>query len=156
MADTKGVSMARRKKNKALEKLKKERWSFYKATQYRSSWRARCKANGDDLSQVPTRIEIEAWLDSQEPYNCYITSNPLDKSTLQADHIIPIARGGAYTLDNIGLTSKRYNQVKGEMSLEEFYDLLRVVANWEDKGKLLFNRLVAGGNVYRKKRRKLH
>lgn len=148
--------MAKRKKNKELEKLKKERWSFYKATQYRSSWRARCKANKHELSQVPTRAEIEAWLDAQEPYNCYITSNPLDKSTLQADHIIPVVRGGNYSLDNIGLTSKRYNQVKGEMSLEEFSSLLMLVNDWEDEGKLLFNRLIAGGNVYRKKRRRYH
>jgi len=135
-----------RKKNKDT----KERWCFHKAQQYRNSWRARCKKIEGDLESVPTRPEIQEWLMKQEPFRCYITGEYLNKRTLQADHIQPLSRGGLFTLDNVGLTSKRFNQIKGNMTLEEFKQLLSLVSNWEDNGAELFKRLLSSTNIYRR------
>ena len=145
--------MSRKKRNIKLEKLKRERWSFYKASQYRSSWRGRCKKVKGDLDQVPTRKEIQDWLDSGIPYRCYITNDFLNKKTLQADHKYPISRGGSFKLKNIGLTTKRLNQIKGEMTVKELKQLLRMVAKWEDGGESLFRRLLAGTHIYNRRRR---
>lgn len=145
--------MAKRKANAKLTKLKKERWSFWKASQYRSSWRGRCKKVSGPLDDVPSRQEIQDWLESGIPYRCYLTNDFLNKTTLQADHMEPVSRGGSFKLENIGLTSKRYNQVKGEMTVPEFKDLMQLVKSWEDKGESLFRRLLAGTHIYNRRRR---
>lgn len=146
--------MARKKTNPVIKKLKKERWSFWKASQYRSSWRDRCKKSKGDVEDVPTRQEIQDWLEAQVPYKCYLTQDTLDKNTLQADHMEPLSRGGSFRLDNIGLTSKRFNQVKGEMSVPEFLQLLEITKRWEDKGDSLFRRLMAGTFIYKRRRKR--
>lgn len=145
--------MARKKANAKLTKLKRERWSFWKASQYRSSWRGRCKKLGGNLDDVPSRQDIEDWLDSGIPYRCYITDEFLDKKTLQADHRDPISRGGSFKLENVGLTSKRLNQIKGEMTVPELKQLMNLVKGWDDKGDSLFRRLLAGTHIYNRRRR---
>ena len=144
--------MARKKRNLKLEKLKRERWTFYKATQYRSSWRARCKKVKGDLDEVPTRATIQEWLDITIPYKCYLTKDFLNKRTMEADHMEPVSRGGSFTLKNIGMTSKRLNGVKGNMNVKEFKALLKLVSKWEDGGDSLFARLLAANNIYRRRR----
>ncbi len=139
---------------KRRKTVPKGRWSFYKATQYRSSWRARCKKTDRSLEEVPTRKEIQAWIDAHEPnLSCYIDRSVLDRKTLQADHILPISRGGSFKLDNIGLTSKRLNQIKGDMNIQELNQLIGLTSSWEDSGKSLFGRLLAGTLVYSRRKR---
>ncbi len=64
---------------------------------------------------------------------CYLTGAPIDlsePSTYSLDHIIPASRGGLSTLDNMGLTTQKANQAKGDMTPQEFLDLCKaVVAN---------------------------
>ena len=146
------MTRKRKKRNPALEKLKRDRWSFYKASQYRSSWRERCKKSGGDLESVPTRAEIQDWLEALEPYKCYITNAFLNKRTMEADHKDPVSRGGSYRLKNIGITSKRLNGIKGSMSVKEMKALLKLVSKWEDKGDSLFSRLLASNNIFRRRR----
>lgn len=133
--------------------MKRERWNFYKATQYRSSWRSRAKKYKGNVEEVPTRQVIEDWLDSLEPFKCYITLSSLSKKDIEADHIQPIARGGSYSLDNIGLTSKRLNGIKGSMTLSEIKGLLELTESWEDRGDHLFSRLLASNNIFRRRRK---
>lgn len=56
---------------------------------------------------------------------CYLTGDPVDyndPSSYHFDHIVPRSRGGENTLSNLGLATKQANQMKGDMSLEEFLD----------------------------------
>ena len=143
--------VARKKRNLKIEKLKRERWSFYKASNYRNSWRARCKKVNGPLEEVPTRPEIQQWIEGQEPYKCYISGDSLNKNTMEADHKDPLSRGGSFKLKNIGITSKRLNRLKGNMKLKEFKQLLKLTSKWEDKGESLFSRLLQSNNVYRRR-----
>jgi len=139
-------------RRKRVNRSKKEQWYFDKAKQYRDSWRKRCKKIEGNLDEVPTREVIEKWLEQQTPFKCYITGDNLNARSMEADHITPINRKGSFTLTNIGLTSKRWNQIKGDMTYEELKELINLVSKWEDGGERLYRRLLAANNVYRRHR----
>lgn len=57
---------------------------------------------------------------------CYLCGRPIDKLSgteplsLQVDHVIPVSRGGpVFDLDNLMLTHKICNQIKGSKFLGE-------------------------------------
>jgi len=57
---------------------------------------------------------------------CYLTGESIDLSqpeTYSFDHIIPVSRGGENTLENLGLTTRKVNQAKSDMTPIEFYQL---------------------------------
>lgn len=134
--------------------MKKTNWNQWKASQLRSSWRRRAKKIGIDPDSLPSRVEIQSFING---YNgkliCYLTNGKLTKSIAEFDHKIPTTRGGTFSLDNIGITSKRLNSIKGSMTDKEFLELMKLVSEWEDKGESLFKRLSMANNVYRSKRR---
>ena len=139
--------MARRK---SVNPKKKENWSFWKASQVRGSWRSRARKYGHNLDDVPTRAEIQSWLESQEPIKCYITGSFISPEVVELDHKLPLIRGGKFALSNVGITSRWYNNIKGQMTEKEFRQLLKVVSKWEDNGQALFKRLSASNHIYRR------
>ena len=67
---------------------------------------------------------------------CYLTGEKihLDKpETYNLDHIIPSSRGGTNDLDNLQICLKEANYAKGELLLEELYDLCEKILAWRDK-----------------------
>jgi len=133
--------------------MKKANWCNYKATQVRSSWRARAKKYGLNLDEVPTRAEIQVWLEAQMPIKCYIAGSFISTETVEIDHRIPLSRGGNLSLDNCAVTSRYYNNVKGALTEKEFRSLLKAVNKWEDKGSALFKRLMASNHVFNRGRK---
>lgn len=131
--------------------VKKEDWSKKRATQARSSWRRRAKTLKSNLDDIPSRKDIQDWLDKQVPYKCYITNCELSHNLIELDHKIPVSRGGSFKLDNIGLTTKRLNNIKGNMTYVEFKKLLKLISRWDDCGASLLNRLYASSTVFRRK-----
>lgn len=94
---------------------------------------------------MPTTAAIEKWLRRNHPFKCYYTGEELDWQ-IQIDHKIPISRGGKWALSNLCITSGILNSAKGTMTDLEFKQLLGVVLTWEDKGKILIQRLAASFN----------
>ena len=139
-------------KRKSSNPLKKTNWANYKATQSRSGWRTRAKKYGLNLDDVPTRSEIQEWLEAQDPIRCYLSGSFISAEVMEIDHKIPLVRGGGLSLDNCGITSRWYNNTKGQMTEEEFKQLLKVINKWEDGGKALLQRLSNSNNIYRRKR----
>jgi hypothetical protein len=139
---------------KSKNPMKKANWCQYKASQLRSSWRTRAMKYGENLDDVPTRAEIQAWLEAQLPISCYITGGFISTEVVEVDHKIPICRKGSFKLDNLGCTSRYYNNVKGSMTEEEFRGLLKLVKTWEDAGEALFKRLMASNHIYSRFKRK--
>lgn len=138
------------KKKKSTNPKKKENWFFWKASQVRGSWRNRARKYGHSLDDIPTRIEIQQWLEAQDPIKCYISGTFISPEIVELDHKMPIVRGGSFQLDNVGATSRYYNNVKGTMTEKEFRQLLKVVSKWEDKGVALFKRLMASNHIYKR------
>ena len=67
----------------------------------------------------------------EEP-KCYLTGVPIDledTKSYQLDHIIPVSRGGTNTLDNLEIATKKANQAKADMTLDEFKNLCQLVVN---------------------------
>lgn len=119
----------------------------WKATQFRSNWLARARKNGADLTTVPSRDAIKEWLEQQSPLICSFTKEKLDRE-FGVDHIVPVARGGAYSLDNLCITSSFINGAKGAMTGEEFKQLLKTISKWEDKGKDILRRLRSSNTMF--------
>jgi len=143
----------RRVKNKDSysAKLKKKDWFQWKSSGLRSSWRARAKKNELNLLSVPTRIEIQDWLKSKYPFKDYLTGESLTKTQIELDHITPVSRGGTFSLSNIGVTSKKNNSAKGDLTQEEYQGLLLAIVRWEDQGERLLSRLRRSNNIYRRR-----
>ena len=61
---------------------------------------------------------------------CYLTGKPidlLDSRSYQLDHIIPRSKGGKNTLDNCEIACKAANYAKGDLMLNEFFELCKSV-----------------------------
>lgn len=61
---------------------------------------------------------------------CYITGKPIDFEdpySYNIDHIIPISKGGNSCPDNIGLTLRKANMAKNDLSIDELIELCKDV-----------------------------
>lgn len=123
--------------------LKKTNFSKYRASSLRSSWLNRAKKLGVDVSTVPIIPQIEKWLNDQIPFTCHYTKEPLGL-VFEADHLVPISRGGVFSLSNIVLTRPLLNGAKGNLTDTEFRQLLKLISKWPDKGNSLLQRLRRG------------
>jgi len=140
-------------KKKSTNPMKAANWAQWKASQLRSSWRSRAMKYGENLDDVPTRAQIQEWLEAQQPIKCYIEGTFISTEVVEVDHKIPICRGGKFHLENTACTSRYYNNIKGSMTEEEFRGLLKLVKTWEDKGISLFKRLMASNHIYSRHRK---
>ena len=127
-----------------------------KSQTFRSHCLERAKKSRHDKSTIPMPKDIAEWLErqpqiekhSQLYFSCYLTNKLIPMGEIELDHRIPIARGGNYSLDNLGVTDARINQAKGVRTETEFKDLLGLIANWDDKGKTLLADLVRGAGAF--------
>jgi len=75
---------------------------------------------------------------------CYLTGELVELDKIEIDHREPISRGGSFKLHNLGITSARINQAKGNRTELEFSQLINLISNWDDKGKSIVADLRAG------------
>jgi 5-methylcytosine-specific restriction endonuclease McrA len=128
---------------------KTENFIQYKAKQFRSNWRRRAINNGIDPNTVPTTIEINNWLHTKYPFVCEYTGKVLGND-FGVDHKVSIFRGGTFSLDNLAITSKQINGAKGDLTEEEFRQLLNLISNWEDQGTRLLRRLTWSNSMFQR------
>lgn len=127
-----------------------------KSQAFRSNCLARAKKSGHSTDTIPMPKQIAAWL-SEQPMiekrkrwycSCYLTNKLVHISKIELDHRIPLARGGNYSLDNLGITSSRLNAAKGVRTENEFKQLLELIATFDDKGASVIADLYRGANVF--------
>ena len=138
---------------KKAVKLTLEEWVDKKSKSARRSWRARAIKIGYDLDKVPTRKEIREWLLSQEvdgKFIDYIANAEVNINSVELDHKVSVSRGGSFSLDNVGITCRYHNNIKGTMNIEEYLELIYLISRWEDNGADICRRLLASNRIYRR------
>lgn len=129
----------RKKHNK---KIKSEDPFLYKARNIRNRLMARVKTK-EEKAVVPLSIDIKEWLLGQ-PLKCYYSGVEVTLEDMHIDHKIPLVRGGTNALNNLCIASAHMNTAKGQFTEEEFFQLLALIATWEDKGVRMLTRLKQG------------
>ena len=127
---------------KYLKKLNSKIYSFTNpkiSTQTKAAWyinkspRQNTKAISDKANRFQRKMTFN-YKDVHTKYGdhfpCALTGRPLEfnePQTYEYDHILPTARGGDNSIDNLQLLCPEANQAKGMMTDDEFKDLCREV-----------------------------
>jgi len=61
--------------------------------------------------------------------NCALSGLPIDVPYMELDHILPLARSGENTMDNVQWTLSIVNRMKGSLTPKEFLELCQTVAS---------------------------
>jgi|GEM_PF-4061855 len=141
-------------------KLTPTQWAHQRAERFRAKSLARARKLKLDVKDVPSRAQIEHWLldnmkfdsdciSTYAFYECYITGLRVMLPDAEIDHINGVKNGLGF--DNMGVTSRDFNQVKSDMPLRDFKALMDCIALFEDAGKSVMTRLKRGNMVFVRK-----
>ena len=105
------------------------------------------------LGQTLTTDQILEWMESSKvcPY-CHKPIDPLDYSI---DHKTPKNRGGPNDLSNLQLIDKKCNMVKGDLTDEEFKQLMEFLQDKPIIYDNLYKRLRMSGFKFSWKKKKV-
>lgn len=99
-----------------------------KKTYWRKIIRDKCKGFKRNM---PQQFNYEQVLEKigGTTTKCYLTGRTIDitKDLYEFDHIIPYAKGGSCTLDNLGITCPEANRSKTNLTLDEYLSLCKEV-----------------------------
>jgi 5-methylcytosine-specific restriction endonuclease McrA len=80
------------------------------------------------------RKNVFNWKDVLDKFGehtvCYLTGRSIsimEPRTYTFDHIVPVSKGGGYSLDNLGIACRQANLAKSDSTLQEFLDLCKEV-----------------------------
>ena len=73
-----------------------------------------------------TNASLARWLDEHRGSPCTFCSEP---NATHIDHIIPLARGGSHTFDNIQILCYTCNFSKRDMLADEFFTWVRKISS---------------------------
>lgn len=76
--------------------------------------RRRAQKRGSAIGPVDRRSIVE-----RDNSTCYLCGRKLTDREIHLDHVIPLARGGSHTADNLKVTCRPCNQRKSDKLLEE-------------------------------------
>lgn len=91
--------------------------------------------------------EEKAVIIAREGMRCFIDGHPIEsEDELEFDHIVPVAAGGATTVENLAPVCRKHNRQKRTMSLSEYRDFLELGRFFADgAAKYLDDVIVAKG-----------
>ena len=136
------------------KKTRKEQdWFKWKADCLISSFQRRHKKINKPYTFITKRSDYADILKDffDDDPCCSYCDAKITKKNFSVDHATPLSRGGDTDQYNIVYCCSDCNSAKGEMTDEEWLDLLSLVEFWEDRGKSLLRRLKASANIYRRK-----
>lgn len=131
-----------------------------KARNFRQHSRQRAKKlemSPQNLAEIPSAKQLEHWLldkmdlsnPSKPMFYCAYTSDKIKLCELEIDHVKPLSLGGSLGFDNLCVTSKRINGVKGDMTSTDFFKLLECLEKMtEHSKKSVMSRLYAGNRRF--------
>lgn len=141
-------------------KLTPTQWAHQRAERFRAKSLARARKLKMNVDDVPSRKQLEHWiLDNMKFdsdcistyafFECYITGLRVMLPDAEIDHINGVRNGLGF--DNMGVTSREFNQIKSDMPLRDFKALMACIAEFDDAGKSVMTRLKRGNMVFMRK-----
>lgn len=129
------------KKDKKLKSKGKSRtWNIYRHQCERASVAG--EAIDYDLSKLRDLVALKI----QSP--CKYCQGSMTADNFSIDHMTPVERGGAFTIDNVQVICMRCNQIKGNMDHLEYQRLIELIQEFHPKAEdSIFRRLRAGGRI---------
>lgn len=118
----------------------------YRVIAFRANTKRRTDLPLPDIDGLTNLIK------EQLPKGCYYTGVFIDENDFGIDHKIPLARGGDNSLLNLCAVAKSTNNSKGALTDLEFFELLKLISTWEDKGVGLLKRLRMSGGMFGRKK----
>lgn len=103
-------------------------WMLLERRKPKSQRQNRREVAGDCI----TLDELRSLLHQQD-YRCALTGTKLTPSNFALDHIVPIAHGGTFTIDNCQLVTKEVNRAKHTMGQDEFVAMCRDVVRYQTR-----------------------
>lgn len=92
-----------------IERLKNKSGTFYRD---RGIWESLCRV---ERGKVSNRLRFAIY--KRDGYRCRYCHRPQNATLLEVDHIIPIAKGGKTTFDNLQTLCRSCNKKKGDSLL---------------------------------------
>lgn len=74
-----------------------------------------------------TSAKLTALLEYQQ-FRCALTGRKLTPDNAEADHIVPVKKGGLNVMENVQIVTHQANRAKGTLGMDEFVRLCRDVA----------------------------
>ena len=71
---------------------------------------------------------------------------------IEIDHKCPISKYGSFEVSNLAVTSRYFNQIKGDLTEEDFNILLDATYDMAD-GQSVIKRLLSSGRIYARSRK---
>jgi rubrerythrin len=129
-------SRARRARNP--EKQRQDHYQWRQRNPFSTA--LRCARNRAIELNVISDLTAEQWrlVVEERKYICHLCGEPVSMKIgtperLSLDHIVPMARGGANTKNNVAPAHRRCNQSRSDMLLEEFDMWLEKVSKFRSK-----------------------
>lgn len=84
---------------------------------------------GDTRGHIETNITARGLLRllTKQSYKCALTGRDVTPETASLDHMVPLSRGGANTLENSQIVHVEVNAAKATMTCDEFVAMCREV-----------------------------
>ena len=117
-----------------------------KAKSMQSSWRTATDRTGS-LSIADAKKIIES------PPTCIYCLKPVPWRDLSIDHMEPRSRGGSSEPDNLVYVDRLCNQIKGDLTKDEFIALLEFLKEWPRMAESVLNRLRMAAAMFKRRRR---
>lgn len=115
----------------------------------------RCKVDSKTVRAYAGPI-LNAVVAQPGSISCTYCKAVLTLHTISFDHLLPLSRGGASWVPNLGLCCTTCNKTKGSLTEEEYCQLLELMLLWPQEARdNVCRRLRLGGSFFgRFKRRK--
>ena len=115
----------------------------------------RCKVDSKTARAYAKPI-LESLVAQPGSISCIYCHTVLDLHSISFDHLLPLSRGGANWVPNLGLCCTTCNKTKGSLTEEEYCQLLELMLLWPQEARdNVCRRLRLGGSFFgRFKRRK--
>jgi 5-methylcytosine-specific restriction endonuclease McrA len=138
---------------------KKKQSSWYKKDKKANPRKYRLKnifnslerREGRKLSEDERDI-LAAMFDANLAQPCDYCSTSLTIKNISCDHVFPISRGGEKTIENLQFICLPCNMMKGNLTGEEFTELMTFLNQHENIKKIVSQRLKMSGIVFAHRR----